>query len=95
MVEGQVGRRTIQFEVVVPRVPVFCYSSSGYTEAMAKGIAGRPRAGGATVGGDGSRHPSDNELAGARHQDELVARVTAKLVACPLPPAPCPLTPEP
>jgi NAD(P)H dehydrogenase (quinone) len=31
--------------------------------------------------GDGSRHPSENELAAARHQGELVARTAAKLAA--------------
>jgi NAD(P)H dehydrogenase (quinone) len=31
--------------------------------------------------GDGSRQPSENELAGARHQGELVARAAAKLAA--------------
>ena len=30
-------------------------------------------------GGDGSRQPSENELAGARHQGELIARTAAKL----------------
>ena len=31
------------------------------------------------AGGDGSRRPSENELAAARHQGELVARTAAKL----------------
>lgn len=31
-------------------------------------------------GGDGSRQPSENELAGARYQGERVARIAAKLV---------------
>jgi NAD(P)H dehydrogenase (quinone) len=31
------------------------------------------------AGGDGSRQPSENELAAARHQGELVARTAAKL----------------
>ncbi|MFC3052872.1 NAD(P)H:quinone oxidoreductase [Kordiimonas pumila] len=31
------------------------------------------------AGGDGSRMPSENELAGARHQGELVAKTAAKL----------------
>jgi NAD(P)H dehydrogenase (quinone) len=31
------------------------------------------------AGGDGSRQPSENELAGARHQGEHVARTAAKL----------------
>lgn len=33
------------------------------------------------AGGDGSRQPSENELAGARHQGELVARTAARLAA--------------
>jgi len=33
------------------------------------------------AGGDGSRRPSENELAAARHQGELVARTAAKLAA--------------
>jgi len=33
------------------------------------------------AGGDGSRQPSENELAAARHQGELVARTAAKLAA--------------
>ncbi len=32
-------------------------------------------------GGDGSRQPSANELAGARHQGELIAKAAAKLFA--------------
>ncbi len=33
------------------------------------------------AGGDGSRQPSENELAGARRQGELVAQTAAKLTA--------------
>ena len=33
------------------------------------------------AGGDGSRSPSENELAGARFQGERVARITQKLTA--------------
>lgn len=33
------------------------------------------------AGGDGSRQPTENELGGARHQGELVARTAAALVA--------------
>jgi NAD(P)H dehydrogenase (quinone) len=32
------------------------------------------------AGGDGSRQPSENELAGARHQGELIAQTAKKLV---------------
>jgi NAD(P)H dehydrogenase (quinone) len=31
------------------------------------------------AGGDGSRQPSENELAGARHQGEIVAKTASKL----------------
>lgn len=31
------------------------------------------------AGGDGSRQPSENELAGARHQGELIAKTAAKI----------------
>ncbi len=33
------------------------------------------------AGGDGSRSPSDNELAGARFQGEHVAKIAKKLTA--------------
>lgn len=33
------------------------------------------------AGGDGSRQPSDNELAGARHQGEYIAQLAGKLKA--------------
>jgi len=33
------------------------------------------------AGGDGSRNPSENELAGARFQGQHVARIAKKLVA--------------
>jgi len=31
------------------------------------------------TGGDGSRQPTENELAGARHQGELIAQTAKKL----------------
>jgi NAD(P)H dehydrogenase (quinone) len=44
-------------------------------------ITGGAPYGATTIAGpDGSRQPSENELAGARHQGELVARTAAKLV---------------
>jgi NAD(P)H dehydrogenase (quinone) len=43
-------------------------------------VAGGAPYGATTVtGGDGSRQPSETELAGARHQGELVARAAARL----------------
>jgi hypothetical protein len=52
----------------MPKVLVLYYSTYGYIEAMAQAIAK------GLTGGDGSRLPSGNELAAARHQGELVAQ---------------------
>jgi NAD(P)H dehydrogenase (quinone) len=40
---------------------------------------GTPYGAGTLTGGDGSRQPSDNELAGARFQGRHVAEITQKL----------------
>jgi NAD(P)H dehydrogenase (quinone) len=40
---------------------------------------GSPYGAGTIAGGDGSRKPSENELAIARFQGEHVAKITAKL----------------
>jgi NAD(P)H dehydrogenase (quinone) len=43
-------------------------------------VTGSAPYGATTVaGGDGSRQPSENELAGARHQGELIAQTAKKL----------------
>jgi len=42
-------------------------------------LAGAPYGATTAAGGDGSRQPSAIDLAGARHQGELVARTAAKL----------------
>jgi len=42
-------------------------------------VGGAPYGATTIAGGDGSRQPSEIELAGARHQGELVARTAAKL----------------
>lgn len=42
-------------------------------------VGGSPYGATTIAGADGSRQPSDIELAGARHQGELVARTAAKL----------------
>lgn len=42
-------------------------------------VGGSPYGATTIAGSDGSRTPSDNELAGARHQGELVARTAGKL----------------
>lgn len=45
-------------------------------------ISGGSPYGATTItGGDGSRQPSENELAGARHQGEYIARLATKLKA--------------
>ena len=54
-------------------------------DAVTETVAGKIAVGGAPygattiAGGDGSRQPSEIELAGARHQGELVARTATKL----------------
>jgi NAD(P)H dehydrogenase (quinone) len=54
------------------------YSHQG--QMTVEEITGGAPYGATTIaGGDGSRQPSDIELAGARHQGELVARTAAKL----------------
>ena len=56
------------------------YSFAGQTTL--KEITGGSPYGATTIaGGDGSRQPSENELAGARFQGEHVARIAAKLAA--------------
>jgi NAD(P)H dehydrogenase (quinone) len=40
---------------------------------------GSPYGASTIAGGDGSRQPSENELAAARHQGELVAQTAKKL----------------
>lgn len=42
-------------------------------------VGGAPYGASTVAGGDGSRQPSAIELAGARHQGELIARTAAKL----------------
>jgi NAD(P)H dehydrogenase (quinone) len=42
-------------------------------------VGGSPYGATTIAGGDGSRQPSEIELAGARHQGELVANIAAKL----------------
>jgi NAD(P)H dehydrogenase (quinone) len=54
------------------------YSHAGQT-SMDEIVGGAPYGATTVTGGDGSRMPSDIDLAGARHQGELVASVAAKL----------------
>jgi NAD(P)H dehydrogenase (quinone) len=54
------------------------YSYQGQMNA-AEIVGGAPYGATTIAGGDGSRQPSEIDLAGARHQGELVARTAAKL----------------
>jgi len=56
------------------------YSFAGNT-IMTEISGGTPYGASTIAGGDGSRMPSENELAGARFQGEHVARITLKLAA--------------
>lgn len=56
------------------------YSFTGNT-IMSEISGGTPYGASTIAGGDGSRQPSENELAGARFQGEHVARITLKLSA--------------
>jgi NAD(P)H dehydrogenase (quinone) len=42
-------------------------------------VGGAPYGATTVAGGDGSRQPSETDLAGARHQGERIAQVAAKL----------------
>lgn len=54
------------------------YSHSGQTR-VDEIVGGAPYGATTITGGDGSRLPSETDLAGARHQGELVARTAARL----------------
>jgi NAD(P)H dehydrogenase (quinone) len=54
------------------------YSHQGQM-SMSEIVGGAPYGATTVAGGDGSRQPSEIDLAGARHQGELVARTAAKL----------------
>jgi NAD(P)H dehydrogenase (quinone) len=54
------------------------YSHGGQT-SMDEIVGGAPYGATTVTGGDGSRLPSEIELAGARHQGELVAKTAARL----------------
>jgi NAD(P)H dehydrogenase (quinone) len=56
------------------------YSRQGQM-TTAEIVGGAPYGATTIAGGDGSRQPSETELAGARHQGELVAKTAAKLFA--------------
>lgn len=54
------------------------YSHQGQM-SMAEIVGGAPYGATTIAGGDGSRQPTEIDLAGARHQGELVAKTAAKL----------------
>lgn len=56
------------------------YSHQGQM-SMSEIVGGAPYGATTVAGGDGSRQPSEIDLAGARHQGELVAKTAAKLRA--------------
>lgn len=56
------------------------YSFQGQT-TLAEISGGSPYGATTIAGGDGSRQPSENELAGARYQGRHVAQIAAKLAA--------------
>jgi len=56
------------------------YSFAGQTK-LDEVTGGSPYGASTIAAGDGSRKPSDNELAGARFQGEHVAKIAAKLAA--------------
>jgi NAD(P)H dehydrogenase (quinone) len=67
----------LHFGMIVVGLP---YSFQGQMR-LDEITGGAPYGATTIAGGDGSRQPSENELAGARHQGELVARAAAKLAA--------------
>jgi len=56
------------------------YSFAGQMD-LSEITGGSPYGASTIAGGDGSRQPSDNELAGARYQGRHVAQIAAKLAA--------------
>ena len=65
----------LHFGLVIVGLP---YSHQGQMR-LDEVVGGAPYGATTIAGGDGSRRPSETELAGARHQGELVARTAAKL----------------
>ncbi len=65
----------LHFGMVIVGLP---YSHQGQM-TLAEIVGGAPYGATTIAGGDGSRQPSAIELAGARHQGELIARTAAKL----------------
>lgn len=65
----------LHFGMVIVGLP---YSHQGMLR-LDEVVGGAPYGATTIAGGDGSRQPSETELAGARHQGELIARTAAKL----------------
>ena len=65
----------LHFGMVVVGLP---YSFQGQM-TLTEITGGAPSGATTSAGGDGARQPSQNELAGARHQGELIARTAQKL----------------
>lgn len=65
----------LHFGMVIVGLP---YSHAGQM-TLNEIVGGAPYGATTVAGGDGSRQPSAIELAGARHQGELIARAAAKL----------------
>jgi NAD(P)H dehydrogenase (quinone) len=65
----------LHFGMVIVGLP---YSHQGQM-AIDQVVGGAPYGATTITGADGSRMPSEIELAGARHQGELVARLAAKI----------------
>jgi NAD(P)H dehydrogenase (quinone) len=74
----------LHFGMIVVGLP---YSHQGQM-TLDEIVGGAPYGATTIAGGDGSRQPSAIELAGARHQGELVAKTAAKLFAAAPQPAP-------
>jgi NAD(P)H dehydrogenase (quinone) len=67
----------LHFGMVIVGLP---YSHQGQM-TLAEIVGGAPYGATTIAGGDGSRQPSEIELAGARHQGELAAKLAAKITA--------------
>jgi NAD(P)H dehydrogenase (quinone) len=65
----------LHFGMIVVGLP---YSYQGQM-SMSEIVGGAPYGATTITGGDGSRQPSEIDLAGARHQGELVAKTAARL----------------
>jgi NAD(P)H dehydrogenase (quinone) len=67
----------LHFGMVIVGLP---YSHQGQM-TLSEIVGGAPYGATTIAGGDGSRQPSEIELAGARHQGELAAKLAAKIAA--------------